>query len=206
MVKKHKMKSKKLLLLSVSWFLLSTFYFLLSTFLWAQPPRVKYKERVLSPVVKSAPAISQEKPEVKITLIPKKLSPHFSEFQVEGEITNAEITGVSFRLLGRISGAIRLEVKEIDFSTEGLEKGLIFYRGYDLRCPSGGIKGGKIYFRVAKNWLTEKNVSPEKVNLNYYAKGEISSFLTERVREDENYVYFLSKTDNLGIFLIFGEK
>jgi hypothetical protein len=179
---------------------------------FAGPPRVKYKDRFTvdrSPFseekTKGVPVISQEKPEIKIALVPKKLSPHFSEFQVEGEITNAEITRVSFRLFGKVGGVVRLEIKEIDFSTEGLEKNIIFYRGYDLTCPVGGIKGGKIYFRVPKSWLGEKNVSPEKVSLRYYAKDEITPLLTEKISEDENYIYFLSKSEKLGIFLIFAE-
>jgi len=175
---------------------------------WAQPPRVKYKERVLSPAMKGAPAIFEEKPEpeVKITLIPKKLSPHFNEFVVEAEILNEEITKVSFRLFGRISGLVKLQVREVDFSLEGLGEKKIFYRGYDLGCPYGGVKGVSIYFRVAKNWLTEKNVSAEKISLNYYTKGEVSTLPTEKVSEDENYVYYLSMSDRLGVSLIFAEK
>lgn len=184
---------------------------------YGQPPRVKYKEKVPATAPgKSAPAISQEKPEpeVKVTIVPKKLSPHFSEFVVEAEILNAEITKVSFRLFGKISGMVKLEIKEIDFSLEGLAdqvrlgrgENKIFYRGYDLGCPHGGVKGVSIYFRVAKNWLTEKNITPEKVSLSYYTKGEISTLASERINEDENYVYFLSKTDKLGIFLILAEK
>ncbi len=228
------MKFKKLLLVGISWFLLSTLYSLLSTLLLAQPPRVKYREKVPATAPgKGAPALSVEKPEpeAKVTIVPKKLSPHFSEFVVEAEILNADITKVSFRLFGKISGLVKLEIKEIDFSPsilqdgepssraqaegepnhlEGLGENKIFYRGYDLRSPSGGVKGVNVYFRVSKNWLTEKNVSPGKVSLNYYTQGEILTLPTEKIEvitsEDENYVYFLSKTDKLGIFLIFGEK
>ncbi len=205
------MKSKRLLLLSVSWFLLSTLYFLLSTLLLAQPPRVKYKDRATverSTVGKSAPGISQEKlePEIKITLIPKKLSPQFSEFQGEGEITNAEITRVSFHLFGKVVGRVGLEIKEIDFSTEGSEQNAVFYHGYDIRCSFAGIKGCEVYFRVSKRWLAENNIYPEKISLRSYVKGEITSLLTEKIREDESYFYFISKSERLGIFLVFAEK
>ncbi len=205
------MKSKKLLLLTVSWFLLSTLYSLLSTLSFAQPPRVKYRDRFTverSTFAKSAPGISQEKlkPEIKITLIPKKLSPQFSEFQGEGEITNAEITRVSFHLFGKVVGMVGLEIKEIDFTTEGLEQNAVFYHGYDIRCSFAGIKGCKVYFRVSKRWLAENNVFPEKISLRSYVKGEITALATEKVGEDDSYVYLLGESERLGIFLIFAEK
>jgi clumping factor A len=63
------------------------------------------------------------------------------------------------------------------------------------------IRDGLVGFRVKKAWIKEKNVSEALVTLQRYDK-EWQYLSTEKVGEDENYVYFEAKTPGYSSFAI----
>ncbi len=63
------------------------------------------------------------------------------------------------------------------------------------------LKNGFIEFRVEKAWIEGQNVNESLVTLQWYDKGW-QPLYTEKVREDENYVYFKAETPGFSFFAI----
>ncbi|MCC4770234.1 PGF-pre-PGF domain-containing protein [Methanosarcina sp. DH2] len=63
------------------------------------------------------------------------------------------------------------------------------------------LKNGLVGFRVEKKWIENNNVSESLVTLQWYNKGW-KPLDTEKIGEDENYIYFKSKTPGYSFFAI----
>jgi len=63
------------------------------------------------------------------------------------------------------------------------------------------IRNGLVGFKVEKSWIKEKNVSEALVTLQRYDK-EWKSLSTEKVGEDDKYVYFEAETPGYSSFAI----
>ena len=63
------------------------------------------------------------------------------------------------------------------------------------------LKNGFIEFRVEKAWIEDNNVNESLITLQWYDKGW-QPLYTEKVREDENYVYFKAETPGFSFFAI----
>jgi PGF-pre-PGF domain-containing protein len=65
------------------------------------------------------------------------------------------------------------------------------------------LKNGLIEFRVEKSWINDSNVNESLITLQWYNKSW-EPLSTEKVGEDNNYVYFNSKTPGFSMFAITG--
>ncbi|WP_269852171.1 PGF-pre-PGF domain-containing protein [Methanosarcina horonobensis] len=63
------------------------------------------------------------------------------------------------------------------------------------------LKNGLVGFKVEKEWIENNNVNESLITLQRYNKGW-KSLDTEKVGEDDNYVYFESKTPGYSFFAI----
>ncbi len=63
------------------------------------------------------------------------------------------------------------------------------------------LKNGFVGFKVEKAWIEDKNINESLVTLQLYDKGW-QPLHTEKVREDENYVYFKAETPSYSSFAI----
>ncbi|MCO5383263.1 MAG: PGF-pre-PGF domain-containing protein [Methanosarcina barkeri] len=63
------------------------------------------------------------------------------------------------------------------------------------------LKNGFVGFKVEKAWIEDKNINESLVTLQLYDKGW-QPLHTEKVKEDENYVYFKAETPGYSSFAI----
>ena len=63
------------------------------------------------------------------------------------------------------------------------------------------LKNGFVGFKVEKAWIEDKNINESLVTLQLYDKGW-QPLHTEKVREDDNYVYFKAETPGYSSFAI----
>lgn len=63
------------------------------------------------------------------------------------------------------------------------------------------FENGVIEFKVEKDWLEENNIKQSQITLQWYNEGW-QPLNTEKVKEDENYVYFKSETPGFSCFAI----
>ncbi len=80
------------------------------------------------------------------------------------------------------------------------------YKNVDIWVGEGAglpssLKDGSVGFRVEKSWIKEQNISDSRITLQRYDNGW-KSLSTEKVGEDENYVYFEAETPGYSCFAI----
>ena len=63
-----------------------------------------------------------------------------------------------------------------------------------------------IQFKVKKSWVAENNIDVNTIKLNRYSGGEWNALATEKIDEDEVYVYFEAESPGLSTFAITGKK
>jgi len=61
-----------------------------------------------------------------------------------------------------------------------------------------------ITFKVKKSWIMEYEIDETTLTLKRYAAGEWTSLPTEKVDEDDTYVYFSAVSPGLSVFAISG--
>ena len=67
------------------------------------------------------------------------------------------------------------------------------------------IASPTINFFVEKSWVTENNIDNSTIRLNRYNDGEWNPLDTEKMREDEDYLYFEAQTPEFSSFAITGK-
>ena len=83
------------------------------------------------------------------------------------------------------------------------------YRYFNLWVGNSGFATSKnienpvVCFKIEKSWIKNNNINQSLVTLQWYDKGW-QSLYTEKVKEDQNYVYFKSKTPGFSYFAITG--
>ncbi|HEY3360798.1 MAG TPA: CARDB domain-containing protein [Methanosarcina sp.] len=81
------------------------------------------------------------------------------------------------------------------------------YRYFNLWVGNSGFATSKnienpvVCFKVEKAWIKNNNINQSLVTLQWYDKSW-QSLYTEKVKEDQNYVYFKSKTPGFSYFAI----
>jgi len=68
-------------------------------------------------------------------------------------------------------------------------------------CKGAGLKNGLVGFKVEKAWIKDNNVNESLITLQWYNKSW-EPLDTKKVGEDNNYVYFKSKTPGFSCFAI----
>ena len=63
-----------------------------------------------------------------------------------------------------------------------------------------------IPFDVPKSWIASENIDPVTVRLNRYYEDVWNPLPTEKVGEDDEYIYYSAETEGLSLFAIIGEK
>ncbi len=81
------------------------------------------------------------------------------------------------------------------------------YKYFNLWVGNSGFATSKnignpvVCFKVEKAWIKNNNINQSLITLQWYDKGW-QSLYTEKVKEDQNYVYFKSKTPGFSFFAI----
>ncbi len=73
--------------------------------------------------------------------------------------------------------------------------------GYKGAGHSNSLKNGLVGFKVEKAWIKDNNVNESLITLQWYNKSWVP-LNTKKVGEDNNYVYFKSKTPGFSSFAI----
>ena len=83
-------------------------------------------------------------------------------------------------------------------------QGIVYgYFEISTTLKSENVKSAGIYFRVSKSWIDDNEIAT--INMCRYASGW-EELKTEKVKEDNNYFYYIAETPGLSIFVIIGEK
>lgn len=86
------------------------------------------------------------------------------------------------------------------------------YKSFNVWVGNGGIASSKnienpyLTFRVSKAWITDNNIDPASIALNWYSDKKWNKLTTEKISEDSEFIYFKSNVTEYSSFVITGEK
>ncbi len=63
-----------------------------------------------------------------------------------------------------------------------------------------------INFRVSREWIQENNLDPATIRMARYHEGEWEKLPTDRVNEDDEFLYFVAETQGFSIFSVIGDE
>ena len=126
--------------------------------------------------------------EVKVELIDKELTITFKK-----NVSRVKITAKEFvQKPADIPDAPRIVFKYLEYHIENVS--------------AEDVGKITIPFDVPKSWITSENIDPVTVRLNRYYEDVWKPLPTEKVGEDDEYIYYSADTEGLLIFAITGEK
>jgi PGF-pre-PGF domain-containing protein len=91
----------------------------------------------------------------------------------------------------------------------GLPEGEV-YKYFNAWVGNGGIATSKnienpvVCFKVEKSWIKDKNIDKSSIILNRYSDKKWEQFPVNLSRQDDEYLYFTSKTSGFSSFAITG--
>ncbi|MDY6966061.1 MAG: PGF-pre-PGF domain-containing protein [Halobacteriota archaeon] len=122
---------------------------------------------------------------------------------------NLDVTQVTIDLKRTTFGAsvtLNRIYRSPEMSDMPVPEGIVYrYFDIDTNVDKYSINSADIDFRVSRSWISEKNIDTTKIELKRYDGGWESLF-TEKIEEDEEYIYFSSKTAGFSAFVIVGDK
>ncbi|HOW15841.1 TIGR04279 domain-containing protein [Methanosarcina sp.] len=71
---------------------------------------------------------------------------------------------------------------------------------------SKNIKDAIVGFKVGKEWIDESHINIDTITLQHYSKDQWNSLETEKINEDDKYVYFEAETSSFSPFAITASK
>nr|WP_255680201.1 TIGR04279 domain-containing protein [Methanosarcina sp. DH2] len=86
------------------------------------------------------------------------------------------------------------------------------YRHLNIRVGDGEFANSKnienaiVGFRVSKEWITENHINMDTITLQHYSGDQWDSLETEKVGEDNKYIYFEAETPSFSPFAITAGK
>jgi len=111
---------------------------------------------------------------------------------------------------GRITTTIEeLKGKSSITSTEPegeIYKHLNIWVGNGGFANSNNIENAIVGFRVSKEWITENHINMDTVILQHFSGNQWNSLKTEKVDEDDEYIYFEAETPGFSPFAITASK
>jgi len=63
-----------------------------------------------------------------------------------------------------------------------------------------------INFRVSREWILENNLDPATIRMARYHEGEWEELPTDRIDEDDEFLYFAAETQGFSIFSVIGDE
>ncbi|MDQ1276895.1 MAG: hypothetical protein QG610_2473 [Euryarchaeota archaeon] len=71
---------------------------------------------------------------------------------------------------------------------------------------SKNIKDAIVGFKVSKEWINENHINMDTITLQHYSKDQWNSLETEKIDEDDEYLYFEAETPSFSPFAITASK
>lgn len=87
-----------------------------------------------------------------------------------------------------------------------IHKHLNIWVGNGGFANSNNIENAIVGFRVSKEWITENNINMDAIALQHYNENQWESLNTEKVGEDDEYIYFEAETPSFSPFAITASK
>lgn len=146
----------------------------------------------------------------EVSARPLTISRRGTEYAVTGESTSGDISRLSFRTLHRAPDEIRISMTRGDLPgslASRLPPGALLYGAFQLDASAGNISGSlTMDFRVSKEWLKNKGVSPEKISMLYLASSGWQPVRAKPSREDDSFRYFSAALPASSHYAIAGIK
>ena len=101
------------------------------------------------------------------------------------------------------------QLKNKSTLVSGLPEGEV-YKSFNVWVGNGGIATSKnienpvVCFKVEKSWIKDKNIDKSSIILNRYSDKKWEQFPVNLSRQDDEYLYFTSKTSGFSSFAITG--
>ncbi|MDD3245415.1 MAG: TIGR04279 domain-containing protein [Methanosarcina sp.] len=111
---------------------------------------------------------------------------------------------------GKITTIVE-ELKEKSSLTPTEPEGEI-YKHLNIWVGNGGfansnnIENAIVGFRISKDWITENNINMDTITLQHFSGDQWNSLNTEKVGEDEEYLYLEAETPGFSPFAITASK
>jgi len=74
------------------------------------------------------------------------------------------------------------------------------------KVTNDNITSAAITFKVEKSWIENQNIDPDTVALRRYHGGQWQDLITEKIREDDNYIYYVAITPGFSVFAVSGSR
>lgn len=88
----------------------------------------------------------------------------------------------------------------------------IVYKHINIWVGNGGfansenIENAIVGFKVSKEWINENHINMDTITLQHYSENQWNSLETEKVDEDDEYLYFKAETPGFSPFAITASK
>ncbi|MPM09058.1 hypothetical protein SDC9_55374 [bioreactor metagenome] len=103
------------------------------------------------------------------------------------------------------------ELKEKSSLTSADPEGVV-YKHINIWVGNGGfanpenIENAIVGFKVSKEWINENHINMDTITLQHYSEDQWNSLETEKVDEDDEYLYFKAETPGFSPFAITAGK
>jgi PGF-pre-PGF domain-containing protein len=125
------------------------------------------------------------------------------------DVTGTNITQIALSVL-RDAENVTLVVQQLTGRPSGVSdpSGSIsnYFEITAEKLENTSVSSAAITFKVAKSWLAEENVDENSVILMRYHSDQWENLTTEKLSEDENYIYFTATTPGFSVFAVSGAK
>jgi hypothetical protein len=74
------------------------------------------------------------------------------------------------------------------------------------KVTNDNITSAAITFKVEKSWIENENIDPNTVTLRRYHSGQWQDLVTDKIREDNTYIYYVAVTPGFSIFAVSGSR
>lgn len=111
---------------------------------------------------------------------------------------------------GKVTAIVE-ELKGKSLLTPAAPEGVI-YKHLNIWVGSGGfatsnnIESAIVGFRVSKDWIDKNHINADTISLQHYSKDKWNPLNTEKVSEDNDYIYFEAETPGFSPFAITASK
>jgi methanogen extracellular protein (TIGR04279 family)/PGF-pre-PGF domain-containing protein len=133
------------------------------------------------------------------------------KFEFKNAVTPVEYIAFTSK---KTAGNIKTIVEELKgkSSLVSTEPGGEIYKYFNIQIGDGefsdseDLKNAVIGFKVSKEWINESNINADTIALQHFSKNQWNTLKTEKVGEDEEYIYFEAETPGFSPFAITASK
>jgi len=134
-----------------------------------------------------------------------------SEINIEApavfDISETSITQIALSVSASMENVVVRVRQLLDKPTEVAAPEGNVYKYLEIvaeKVTNDNITSAAITFKVEKSWIENENIDPDTVALRRYHGGEWQNLQTDKIREDDDYIYYVAVTPGFSVFAVSG--